>query len=128
MKFAYSNDYYPPAPIAEVSLIAVAESLRVGPFTALIDSGADGTIVPVAYLHEILAPPTEETIMRSHWGEGRRVMLYLIDLQIGDVVLPGIEVVGDELSEEPFLGRNILNRLRVLLDGPNKNVTVTESR
>jgi len=32
------------------------------------------------------------------------------------VVLPG--VVGDELGEETVLGRNVLNQLRVLLDGP----------
>lgn len=126
MKFAYSHDYYPPAPIAEVSLITVAESLRAGPFTALIDSGADGTIEPVTYLHEILAPPTQEMIMRSQWGESRQVILYLVDVQIGDVVLPGIEVVGDELSDEAILGRDVLNRLRILLDGPAKNVTVSE--
>ena len=126
MKFAYNRDYYPPAPVAEVSFITIAESLCVGPFTGLIDSGADGTIVPVAYLHEIVAPPTEEMIIRSQWGEGRRVMLYLVDVQIGEVVLPGIEVVGDEFSNESILGRDVLNRLRVLLDGPARHVTVSE--
>jgi hypothetical protein len=32
--------------------------------------------------------------------------------------LPGIEVVGDDLGNEILLGRDVLNRLRLLLDGP----------
>jgi len=34
--------------------------------------------------------------------------------------LPGIYVVRDELSEEVVLGRNVSNRLRLLLDGPDR--------
>jgi len=32
-------------------------------------------------------------------------MLYLVDVQIARVTLPGIEVVGDERSVEVILGR-----------------------
>lgn len=64
--------------------------------------------------------------MRSQWGERRKVLLYLIDVQIGEITLPGIEVVGDELSTEIVLGRDVLNRLRVLLDGVDEVTTITE--
>ena len=37
---------------------------------------------------------------------------------IGELTLSGITVVGDELGDETVLGRNVLNRLRLLLDGP----------
>jgi hypothetical protein len=47
-------------------------------------------------------------------------------VQIGDLTLPGVEVVGDELSDEIVLGRDILNLLRVLLDGPREVVEVSE--
>ena len=53
-------------------------------------------------------------------------MLYLVDVQIGDLTVPGVEVVGDELSQEAILGRDVLNRLRVLLDGPAATATITE--
>lgn len=126
MKFPYSRAFFPPAPIAEVTFITAVDSLRVGPFVALVDSGADATIVPIAYLNEIQALPTVEMTMRSQWGERRRVLLYLVDVQIGEVILPGIEVVGDELSDEIVLGRDVLNRLRLLLDGPAETITITE--
>ena len=126
MKFKYSRDYYPPAPTAEVTFITAAESLRAGPFVAVVDSGADGTIVPITYLNEIQASPTVEMTLRSQWGERRRVLLYLVDVQLGEITLPGIEVVGDELSDEIVVGRDVLNRLRILLDGPAETTTFSE--
>lgn len=109
MSFRYSRDHYPPVPTVDVTFITAAEFLRIGPLSAVVDSGADGTIVPINYLDEIHAPPTEEMIIRSQWGERRKVMLRLIDVQIGNLILPGVEVVGDELSNEIILGRDILN-------------------
>jgi hypothetical protein len=44
MKYPYSRNYFPPAPVVDVILITAAEYLRVGPLQAFVDSGADGTI------------------------------------------------------------------------------------
>lgn len=126
MKFKYNREYFPPIPVAEVTFITAAESLRAGPFEAVIDTGADGTIVPIDYLNGILASPTVEMTMRSQWGERRRVLLYLVDVQIGEITLPGIEVVGDEQSDEIILGRDVLNRLQILLDGPSTSTAISE--
>jgi len=86
--------------------------------TAVIDTGADATIIPVRYLQQIGARRAIEAGLRSQWGERRTVFLYLVDLQISEITLPGIYVVGDELGAEAVLGRNVLNRLQILLDGP----------
>jgi hypothetical protein len=126
MKADYNRNYFPAAPFVEVSFITVAESRRAGPLPAFVDSGADGTIVPIAVLNSISAPPTVEMLMSSQWGESRPVLMYLVDVQIGDITLPGMEVVGDDLSDEVVLGRDVLNHLRVLLDGPAQTVTISE--
>ena len=126
MIYRYSRNYYPPAPIVEVTFVSVAENLRVGPLPAFVDSGADGTLAPADYLDGIRAPSTVEMSVRSQWGESRRVLLYLVDVQIGDVTLPGIEVVGDEASNEIVLGRDVLNQLRVLLNGPEETTEILE--
>ena len=94
MKFAYSRNFLPAAPILEVTFISAAESRRVGLLAAIVDSGADGTLVPLRYLAEIQAPSTSELFVRSHWGERRRAWLYLVDVQIGTLIFPGLEVVG----------------------------------
>lgn len=46
------------------------------------------------------------------------MFLYLVDLTIGELTLNGVYVLGDELGDKTFLGRTVLNQLRVLLDGP----------
>lgn len=119
--FRYDETYTPPAPVAEVTLVSSAEGLRAGPFMALVDSDADATLAPVEYLNEINAPVTVEMTLRSQWGERRRALLYLVDLEIAGLVLPGIEVVGDDNGRELPLGRDVLNKLRLLLDGPALN-------
>ncbi len=69
-------------------------------------------------LEQIGARRVFETGLRSQWGERRTVFLYLVNLQIGTLELTGVYVVGDELGKEFILGRNVLNELRLLLDGP----------
>ena len=77
-------------------------------------------------LKKVTDKPDRELVFRSQWGERHPVMMYLVDVQIGDLILPGLEVVGDEVSGEIVLGRDILNRLRILLDGPKETVEVSE--
>jgi predicted aspartyl protease len=126
VNFSYSQSYYPPAPIVNVVLLSAAEGLRVGPLTALVDSGADGSIVPLVHLAELRAPTTAEIPVRGTWSDSRTMLLYLIDVEIDGIKLPGIEVIGDPESDEIILGRDVLNRLRILLNGPRQLVDVTE--
>ena len=126
MEFRYDTSYQPPAPVVEVIIVSATENVSVGPLPALVDSGPDGTLVPLDYLLEIRAPVTVEMSIRSQWGERRRMLLYLVDVRLGRLTLPAIEVVGDELSNEIVLGRDVLNRMRVLLNGPAQAVQVSE--
>ncbi len=125
MKYSYSHVYHPPAPTLEVIFVTAAENRRTRPFIGIVDSGADGTLVPLRFLNEIQAPSTSEMFLRSHWGERRSAWLYLVDVQIGSLVLPGMEVVGDEFSDEIILGRDVLNRLKIVLDGPQETTELS---
>jgi len=118
-EFPYDVAYDPALPVYQVVLSTGSTSRQVK-LTAIIDTGADGTIVPVRHLEQIGARRVFETGLRSQWGERRTVFLYLVNLQIGTQELTGIYVVGDELGEEFILGRNVLNELRLLLDGPTE--------
>ena len=68
MNYGYSRDWHPPAPVVEVTFLTTAENRQVGPLIAMLDSGADGTLVPLNYLEEIRAPVTSEVFIRSQWG------------------------------------------------------------
>jgi predicted aspartyl protease len=98
------------------------------PQSALIDTGADGTLVPSQLLDTIRADELHHTRLRSLWGEARMVRIFLVDLQIGDQVLPSVEVVADDAGSEILLGRNVLNSLILLLDGVHEQTDLLTRR
>ncbi len=123
--FPYDDAYDPAAPVCQINLSVAATGSSVS-LPAIIDTGADATIVPLEYLRQIGARRVFEASLRSQWGERRRVYLYLIDLRLGELMLPGAYVVGDDRGDEVVLGRDVLNRLRLLLDGPKRVSQVYE--
>jgi hypothetical protein len=53
-------------------------------------------------------------------------MIYSVDIGIGLARLPAVEVVADDRSAEIVLGRNVLNKLVVTLNGPQRTIEVRE--
>ena len=76
-----------------------------------IDSGADFTIVPLANLQPLNIPILRPATLSSQWPDRRAVNVYEVDLRIGSLFLPAIEVAGDLHSNEIILGCNVLNYL-----------------
>jgi len=126
--FPYSQEYTPSAPVVQVELTALEEGRPIGPYTALVDTGADGTFVPTHLLEELGTVPTYLTTVRSHLGEkAHQAEIHRVDLILfGNVRLPGIEVVSDDWGDQIVIGRNVLNKLRVHLNGPNQEIQVSE--
>jgi predicted aspartyl protease len=126
MKHSYSRKLFPPAPYIEMRLGIPDESLKVGPLSALIDSGADITVVPQHYIRRLGLSIEDHGFLRGEWGERRKVRIYTVDVSIDGIRLPAVEVAADAQIKEVLIGRNILNMLRVLLDGPKQIVEITE--
>ena len=127
MSHPYLDAYYPPMPALEIHLGYPGESLSIGPVAAILDTGADSTLIPQTLLDQLGAPFSDEARLRSHWGEWRTVSLFTVDIGLEAIRLPAIEVIGDEQGQEIIVGRNVLNRLRILLDGPTQQVDVLNS-
>ena len=120
MKYPYDDSFQPPFPVLSVALRNSEEGLRTTTKSALVDAGSDGTLVAMALLEDILAPVLAETRIRSHWGEWRPVQLFLVDIELNGLTLPGMFVVRDETGDGIVLGRNVLNRLYLALRGPEQ--------
>jgi hypothetical protein len=130
MSTPYQQDRFPSAPVLPVRLGIPREAAHDTVFSALIDTGADFTLVPLTWLVQIDAPESRYAYVRGLWSEQRQVTLYLVDLHLETGVLPGVEVAGidDEDDQEIVLGRNVLNQLILLLDGPHLATDVLERR
>lgn len=114
----YDRNRMPPIPVLDIWLAVPDSNEWHGPFAAIVDSGADLTIVPLGLLRQLEAPYLSRAVLRSQWEERQVVFLHEVDLRVGDLLLPGIDVAGDNSSQEVLLGRNALNRLDLRLEGP----------
>ena len=55
-EFLYERSFTPAFPVLELSIHAPLEALGTAMLRALVDTGADGTLVPRRYLLQIDAP------------------------------------------------------------------------
>lgn len=127
IRVPYSVDFFPPAPILQVSLALPDRAPQIGPIQALIDTGADGTFVPTNFLEQLDTPVVRLANVRSHLGDQRyRVALHKVDFVLAPTLrLSGIEVISDDWEDQLILGRNILNKLTLLLDGLKQHTRVS---
>lgn len=125
--FEYSAAYQPAMPVCQIRLGPAGGTTETEPLEALIDTGADLTIVPTRVLREIGAKRVSRGQARSVWGDTRSVDVFAVALSVGNLRLRALRVVGDDHGDEIILGRTVLNRLRITLDGPAAMTEVISS-
>ena len=108
--YDYSIDHVPAAPICEVYLGAGGSEPNSGPYRALIDTGADISVIPLPYLRRINAQQVGLDRARSVWGDARTVSVYAVSLRLEHLHLRAVRVLADEQSDEIVVGRNVLKR------------------
>ncbi len=122
LSYHYTADYDPPAPIIPITLISLDdEQVTVGPIEAIVDSGADGTLIPESYLQAIQAPAVRKARIKGITGAGFWADIFLVAIQIGPLKLHGIRAIANP-AREIVLGRNVLNQLDIELNGPAETV------
>ena len=122
----YTENYYPPAPVIPVEIAGPEMNDWVRVEEAFVDSGADWTIVPTSLIEQISAVGWDRAWLRSQWGEPRLIRRYEIDVRLADRTFPSLLVVEDDQGEEFILGRNFLQYVRMMLDGPTRSVVLFE--
>ena len=122
MNFSYDKSYDPPAPVVQVRLLAPGsqEWLEV---SALLDSGADITVVPAGAVERLRLPSTGATDVQGFASGTQRTPTFTLRFTLGQERSWLDEVVA---WDEPYaiLGRGVLNHWRVTLDGPRGIVTI----
>ena len=119
---SFSTDFYPPAPVLEVHLSNPETSATSSTVIALLDTGADLTVVPIQLLDQIMVVPVSYDRVRGLWGGLDMVPIFEVDLQVNGQTFFGIEVVGSKRDPDLLIGRNVSNRLRIFLDGPQQTL------
>ena len=123
MAISFNDHKFPPAPILYLRLGFPSEGAGTEKMPALIDTGSDFTLVPLRYLLQCNAPETRSAFVRGLFSQRQMITLYLVDIYLDIGVIAGIEVIGVDKTEGDFddeeiiLGRNVLNKLYLFLNG-----------
>jgi predicted aspartyl protease len=116
--YEYNGRFSPAMPVIPVSFSPVDdENGLIGEFDAVIDSGADGTLIPITFLKRVGAEKLDKVHMIGIAGHGVWVDIFLVTMWVGPIKLNGMRVIANPAAEI-ILGRNVLNQLRITLDGP----------
>lgn len=116
LSFEYDRHYFPAFPILEFT-VAGAEPSQQQSLSGLIDSGSDVTQIPLPILKKIGARDIDDRWVRDVSGLRYPVTMFMVQLQIGTLILPGMQVVGRTGLTEVIIGRDVLNQLIVTLNG-----------
>lgn len=122
----YDSSYYPAMPVVVVELRRRAGSASII-LKAIVDSGADATMVPLRYLRRLKVRKEHTRWLSGITGGRYEVDLYTVAVQIGAYRPIYVEAVGTEQSDEVILGRDVLNQFAVTLNAPAYRVVIAES-
>ena len=117
----YDNENYnPPAPVAYVTLRNPATGEILPNVPLLIDTGSDTTLLPSEAVRKLGIDPEEDAKFEVQVfdGDAKFLKAVKLELHILDKKFRGEYL----LIDRPIgiLGRNVLNNLRILFDGPRR--------
>lgn len=113
----YDVGSVPPAPLARASLRTPDGRKAVTDVVMLMDTGADLSLVPSAVV-DFLGLTAEAIAVPLEGFDGTRSVAHPVqlDLILGQRVFRGLYLVTSQ--PRGILGRDVLNHLEILLDGP----------
>lgn len=121
----YATFMRPPAPFVVVRLAQTAGPLTSDSVLAQLDTGADRTVIPGDFLEQLELARSGTTFVVGYAGHELEAPIYDLRLTVAGFEPVAVEVLAR--SDEPWvlLGRDVLNRYRIVLDGPNQILEIT---
>jgi len=111
----YDNSYDPPAPVLRVKIKRPLSNLSME-ILAKLDTGADITVVPQEIIEKLRLVPVSRISVSSFSGQRIFKYSYFADIEIQKYNFSMVEIIGGR-RKNMLLGRNILNKLKIILDG-----------
>lgn len=108
----------PPAPVAHVTLRHPATGASLSEVPMLMDTGADVKMLPRDVVEQLGIEPVAGRVCELQGFDGEKKLAEVVHLELAFL---GRKFTGQFLLiDQPFgiMGRNILNAVALLLDGP----------
>lgn len=108
----------PPAPILPIEIAAPGRARTSHAVMALIDSGADATLLPIDVLEEIGARAVGYATLIGISDRPHLVEVHIVNIVIGPHTLYAVRVLAMPTGSDSIVGRDVLNHLTITLNGP----------
>jgi predicted aspartyl protease len=115
-RIPYDEIRRPPAPVLPIRVKPVG-STRAVLLTALVDSGADLTVIPIRTAEELHLTEVARIRVTGVGGAPHHVAAYAVEVETAGIASLARVVA---LGESALVGRDLLNQWTVILRGPAK--------
>lgn len=118
----FDPSFDPPAPVLPVRIGGIDDHDPAAMLRMLVDTGADCTLIPVKIARSLRLPVVDRTEIQGVGSKSQAANVHAARIRLGSLrVLARVVALG----EECLIGRDILNRVVMQLDGPNETLQVT---
>lgn len=118
-----------PSPIVIIKLIDEITQVSTSNLSAFVDTGADGTIVPLDILQKAGFRPNRQR-RRFYTAQTEQppevVVGYSVLLQIDSFQLRDVDIYASRTVKEIILGRDVLNRIIFTYNGPQRLLEIID--
>ena len=118
-----------PMPTLPIQLVDELTGFVTSEMIAIVDTGADGTIIPFDRLQEAGFRPNRQRrrLFTVESSQPEEVLYgYSVNVRIDELELAEVDVYGSRRVLEAVVGRDILNRLIFNYDGPNQVLELSD--
>ena len=116
--YVYNTQLHPPAPFVLVTLRHPLTGNLLSGVPAQLDTAADRTLLPQSFADAMQLPLIGEVPIGGVGGTIASMPCYAVLLGVHTLTSRLIEVIAHPEESWVLLGRDVLNDLRIVLDGP----------
>lgn len=117
--YPYNTKEIPPCPCLYISLESLFGN-RVSGIKAKLDTGAFKTTVPMDILKLLEIQPSRKMLVMDYNNSPSLRYTYFVRIIHPDFEYQSVEVIGVNRGAQMLIGRDIINRWRLFLDGPKE--------
>lgn len=117
------HNFHPPMPVLRIGVSWLGVRSPALSLEAILDTGADGTILPRDIVERVSAPYLDRITMRTVTGQRQLVDIYAVTLYLGTLPIFGVRAAVFA-GADAIIGRDVLNQLEICLIGPTQTTEV----